>query len=314
MEDLRGKVVVVTGASSGIGRETAVQFAARGCAVALAARGEEGLDETERLCVAAFGEALVVVCDVSREADVVRLADSTLARWGKIDIWVNNAGVTLFAPLTEGPFEDHRRVIETNLFGAIFGARAAVPIFRRQGSGTLINVGSVLSKVGNPFVPSYTISKFGLRGMSEALRAELADEPDIHVCYVLPYAVGTPHFEGGANEVGRKAYALPPAQSPEKVARAIVRLAGRPRRELHVPAVAALGVALHKVLPNSTEKLLLRAIRRFHLRAAGSATAGNLFRPTGGAGAVHGERSPQVHAPAFAAWSVLSSRRCRRRR
>src|SRR5690606_17479042 len=144
------------------------------------------------------------------EDAVDALVERTLAAFERIDVWVNNAGVTLFAPLEGAPFEQHRRVIETNLFGPMYAARAVVPIFRRQGRGVMINVGSILGKVGQPFVPSYVISKFALRGLTEALRAELADAPDIHVCSLLPYAMDTPHFESGANRVGRAAHPMPP--------------------------------------------------------------------------------------------------------
>lgn len=162
-------------------------------------------------------EALVVVTDVTQEADVRALLDAALARFGRIDVWVNNAGVTLFAALEDAPFEEHQRVIETNLYGAIHGARAVVPVFRRQKRGVMINVGSILGKVGQPFVPSYVISKFALRGLTEALRAELADEPDFHVSSLLPYAMDTPHFESGgesgrtrrASDAGRDPYATP---------------------------------------------------------------------------------------------------------
>src|SRR5690606_9278974 len=146
-----------------------------------------------------------------REDDVQALAQRTLTEHGHIDVWVNNAGVTLFGSLEDAPLEEHRRVIDTNLWGAIHGARAVVPVFRRQRRGVLVNVGSVLSKIGQPFVPSYVISKFGLRGLSEALRFELADEPDIHVCSVLPYAMNTQHFQSGANYIGWQPRAMPPA-------------------------------------------------------------------------------------------------------
>src|SRR5690606_37667297 len=117
-----------------------------------------------------------------READVQALAALALEQTGVIDVWVNNAGVTLFGSIEGGPLDEHREVLETNVFGAIHGARAVLPIFRRQRRGVLINVGSILSKIGQPFVPSYVVSKFALRGLTEALRAELADEYDIHVC------------------------------------------------------------------------------------------------------------------------------------
>jgi NAD(P)-dependent dehydrogenase (short-subunit alcohol dehydrogenase family) len=293
--DLRDKVVVITGASSGLGRATAVQFAARGSHLVLAARREEALAETARLCRAAGGRVSTRSTDVTREQDVRALCDFALEQGGSIDVWVNNAGVTFFSPLEQGPFEEHRRVIETNLYGSIFGARAVVPVFRRQKRGILINVGSVLSKVGQPFVPSYVISKFALRGMSEALRVELADELDIHVCSVLPYAIDTEHFESAANDLGLEAHAMPPMQSPEKVAAAIVDLAVRPRREVHLPRYAPLGLALHFMFPRATERLLLEVLGKWHLGGAPEPrTTGNLYAPTHADGAVHGARQPQL--------------------
>lgn len=294
-DELRGKVVVITGASSGIGRATALAFAGCGCRLVLAARRAQSLESTAASCRRVTKDVLVAPMDVTSESEVRELADQALAAFGSIDVWINNAGVTLFGSLEGAPFEEHRRVIETNLYGSIFGARAVVPIFRRQRRGVLINVGSILSKVGQPFVPSYVISKFALRGMSEALRAELADEPDVHVCTIFPYTVDTEHFEDGANETGRHAYALPPVQAPAKVARAIVSLARRPRRELHVPKIAVLGLALHSAFPRVTERLLLHAAQRWHLDAGGQPrTEGNLFQPPPHAGSTRGERSPRT--------------------
>lgn len=140
MIDLRGKVVVITGASSGLGREAAIQFARRGCTVVLAARREDALLETQRLSVEAGGRAVYQVTDISHEDDVGRLATLSLEQSGEIDVWVNNAGVTLSGVLEDAPFDEHRRVIETNLYGALFGARAMLPILRRQKRGTPINV------------------------------------------------------------------------------------------------------------------------------------------------------------------------------
>jgi short-subunit dehydrogenase len=304
MRDEQPKVAVITGASSGLGREAAREFASRGFAVVLAARRRDELEQTAATCRALGAEALVVPTDVTCESDVQRLVAATLTRWSRIDTWVNNAGVTLFSPLEEGPFEEHRRVIETNLFGSMHGARAVIPVFRRQKQGVLINVGSVLSKIGQAFVPSYVISKFALRGLSEALRVELADEPDIHVCTLFPYAIDTPHFQTGANELGRKAYAMPPMQTPEKVARALVDMAEHPRRERHVPRIAFLGLGLHFLRPRSIERLLLHALEAWHLGGSTRRTAGNLYRPPSESGAVHGHRKPRIVGPAFAAWAV----------
>jgi NAD(P)-dependent dehydrogenase (short-subunit alcohol dehydrogenase family) len=302
---VRGKVVVLTGASSGLGRAAAIEFAGKGARVVLAARGLAALEEVSALCRAAGGEALAVETDVTDEPAVRRLAARALELTGRIDVWINNAGVTAFAPLFEGPFEDHRRVIETNVYGPIFGARAVLPIFRRQGAGVLINVSSVLGKVGQPYVPSYVISKFALQGLSETLRKTLAEERDIHVCTLLPYAFDTPHFEHGANRVGLDARAMPPMQAPEAVARALVSLAERPRRELYVPRAARLGVAAHAVFPDLGDRLVLLLTREWHFGYRPQPdTSGNLYAPPPRAGGVRGHRPQRTTLPHMVLWGV----------
>ncbi len=233
------------------------------------------------------------------------MAAAALAGAGRLDVWINNAGVTAFAPIEEGPFEEQRCVLETHLFGAIFGARAVVPIFRRQRYGVLINVGSLLSRMGQPFVPAYVISKFGVRGLSEALRVELADEPDIHVCTFMPYAIDTQHFETGASRVGFQARAMPPTLSPQKVARALVDLAARPRRERHVPRAAVLGLALHALFPRTVERLLLHALETWHFSPAPEpVSSGSLFQPAREPAAVQGRRGPRIGVLRFAVWAI----------
>jgi hypothetical protein len=167
----------------------------------------------------------------------------------------------------------------------------------------MINVCSVLSQIGQPYVPSYVISKFGLRGMSEALRTELADEPDVHVCSILPYAIDTPHFQSGANVLGWEAHAMPPVQSPEKIGRAIVDLAERPRRELVVPRIAVLGLALHWLLPRTTERMILGILQRWHFAPDAQApTTGNLYATGDDTGAAHGVRPPQIGTIGLLGW------------
>jgi short-subunit dehydrogenase len=301
---LKNKVVVITGASSGLGRETALQLAERGCRLVLAARRDDALEEVAEHCRNRGGEALVVPADVTSEESLDQLIRSTLEQWGTIDVWINNAGVTTFAHLDQGEFAEHRRVIETNLFGAMLGARLVLPVFRRQRHGTLINVSSVLGKIGQPFAPSYAISKFGLRGLSEVLRVEVADELGIHVCTVLPYAIDTPHFQVGANEIERETFAMPPMQSPEKVACAIVGLIVRPRREILVPRSLALGLALHWLMPRPIERLLLHALRNFHLGGTQPRTEGAVFEPPREKAAIHGRRPPKLGAGELLAWAA----------
>jgi NAD(P)-dependent dehydrogenase (short-subunit alcohol dehydrogenase family) len=300
---LRGKVVVITGASSGLGRAAALELAGKGARLVLASRRAETLADTAQLCRNVGGEALAVVTDVTDEGAVSQLANRAQELTGGIDVWINNAGVTAFGTLEGISLEEHRRVLETNLWGAIYSARAVVPIFRRQGHGVLINVGSVLSKVGQPFVPSYVISKFALRGLSEALRAELADKPHIFVCTLLPYAIDTPHFQVGANLVGRKPYAMPPVQSPEHVARELVALAERPRRELHVPRIAAWGLSLHALFPRLVERVIHDSLSRWHFgESQALEAAGNLWTPSAEPASAHGERLPRIGLPALVGW------------
>ena len=233
--ELRDSVVVVTGASSGIGRTTARAFAERGANVVLAARSEGSLREAAGECEVAGGRALVVPTDVADEEAVQELARRAAERFGRIDVWVNDAGVMVYGFFEEIPSEAYRRVIETNLFGQIHGARAVLPHFREQeGGGVLINVASMWSRVTSPQVSSYVTSKFGLLGFSECLRQALHAEKDIHVCTVLPISVDTPIFRHAGNYTGRAVKPVPPVVDPDRVAKAILRCARRPRREVFV--------------------------------------------------------------------------------
>jgi NAD(P)-dependent dehydrogenase (short-subunit alcohol dehydrogenase family) len=299
----RGPVVVVTGASSGLGRAIAVEFARRRGSLVLGARRAEALEDTARSCRIVGGEAIAVETDVTREQDVIELAAAALERWDRIEVWINNAGVALFALLEQAPFEQHQRVIETNLLGAMLGARAVLPVFRRQHRGVLINISSVLSQIGQAFMPSYVISKCGVHGLSEALRVELADEPDIHVCTVFPYAIDTPHFESAANRLGQVPRAMPPVSSPERIASAIARLTDHPRRRLYVPRIAVLGLALHAIVPRTLERLLLDALRAWNFgEPSEQVSAGNLFEPAPGTPGTRGSRPPLSGSPRLLAW------------
>lgn len=200
---IEDSVVVITGASSGIGRAAAQEFARRGATLVLAARRAQALDEVARECKELGGHALAVPTDVTDEAAVQDLARRAIETFGRIDVWVNNAAVTLFARIEEAPYEDYRRVIETNLLGYVHGARAAIPYFREQGSGVLVNVSSVVGKVGQPNTSAYCATKFAIVGLSECLRQELLDVEDIHVCTVMPPSVDTPIFQHAANYTGR---------------------------------------------------------------------------------------------------------------
>ena len=175
--DWQPKVAVVTGATSGLGRAAAREFARRGFNVVLSGRRAAALRDVVNECEALGSTAVGCEADITRPEEVERLLRAALSIDGKVDVWVNNAGVTLFARLDEAPFEEHQRVIETNVLGTMLCARAILPVLRRQGYGVMINVGSILSRVGQPFVPSYVISKFAIRGLTEALRADSPNCP-----------------------------------------------------------------------------------------------------------------------------------------
>src|SRR5581483_5459437 len=173
--DLQNAVVVITGGSSGIGRATAIEFAKHGAQLVLAARSKSNLRETAEECEELGADVLVVPADVSDEDQVERVARKAVREFGKIDVWVNNAGTALYSRFEDAPADGYRQVIETNLFGSIYGARAAIDQFRKHGRGVLINVSSQLALGGSPYSSAYAISKYGVRALSDALRQEFRD-------------------------------------------------------------------------------------------------------------------------------------------
>ncbi len=280
---IQDSVVVITGASSGIGKATALAFARKGATVVVAARREEPLQQTARECVQLGAQALAVPTDMTNLQAVQQLADRTLEAFGRIDVWVNNQGVTLFAPFEKSPMEDYRRVIETDLFGTIHGTYVVLPIFQQQRAGTLINQGSMVFKLSEPYVSSYVVAKHGIRGLGMSLRQELAlnGSKRIHVCTVMPATIDTPFFQHAANYTGRATKALPPVYSPERVARTIVSLVRWPRREVFVGNVARMFWWQYLFAPGLTERLMGIMVDKFHLSQDKSAppTSGNLFEP-----------------------------------
>jgi NAD(P)-dependent dehydrogenase (short-subunit alcohol dehydrogenase family) len=290
---VRGSVVVVTGASSGIGRATAEAFARKGCAVVLAARREEALEEVADRCERHRGaQALVVPTDVTDLPAVQDFAGRAVERFGRIDAWVNDAAVTVFAPFQEVPMEDFRRVLDVNVMGYVHGARAALDVMREQGWGTLVNVSSVVGALPQPYTHAYGMSKAAIRALGTSLRQELwlEGERHIRVCTVLPATVDTPLFDHAANYTGRRPVAMPPVYSPERVARAVVGLVRAPRREAVVGPMGREMLMEARTMPGAAEKLMALQVDRTHLsrREPGPATHGNLHVPAPGEGSVHG--------------------------
>jgi NAD(P)-dependent dehydrogenase (short-subunit alcohol dehydrogenase family) len=297
---IENSVVVITGASSGIGRAAALEFARRGATVVVAARHQQALNDLVRECEDLGARALAVPVDVTDAEAVEGLARRAIETFGRIDVWVNDAAVTLFGRIEEVPLEDYRRVIETNLFGYVHGARAAIPYFREQGSGVLINVASVAGKIGQPYTSAYNASKFAIVGLSECLRQELLDAEDIHVSTVLPASIDTPLFQHAANYTGRAVKPLTPIYEARQVALTIVKLAESPKREVVVGGSGRRLLLMHALMPALAERQMAQKVEQDHFqdRAAGS-SPNNLFEPLPQYAAVSGGWKEPSLMPAY---------------
>lgn len=308
---LKDSVVVITGASSGIGKATARLFASKGAALVLGARRKDLLEELAQECRRMGTQAVAVQVDVSQEDEVQNLARQAIEHYGRIDVWVNNAGVYLLGRFEDSPPDAFRQVIETNLFGYVYGARAALPHMREQGSGVLINNASIFGSIGAPYLSAYVTSKFAVRGLSESLRQEMLDDKDIHICTVLPAAIDTPLFQHSGNYTGRAARPVRPVYNASQVASTIVKLARRPRAEVAVGSAGKLVRIQRRLMPTLSEKTMARQVEIDHfLDEPAAANPGNIFEPVAyGAGVSGGWKAPHEPRPArrFAAGGLVAA-------
>lgn len=287
--------VVITGASSGIGAATAIAFAREGASLVLGARGKEGLEDIARRCREAGGKAEAKVVDATDAAAVARFAREARSALGDIDLWFSDVGIGVVGQFAEVPIEDHQRVIEANLISHMNDAHAMLPIFLEQGHGIWVNMISVGGYVTTPYSAAYAASKFGLRGFSAAVRGELHDHPDIHVCDVYPTFVDTPGFAHAGNYTGAKLSYPPGVLAPEKVADAVVRLARHPRATTVIGA-PAFALKLAELATPLTAVAMKRFMDTWSKRADRTAdTTGSLYAPPAGASGVHsGQRPPDA--------------------
>jgi len=266
-QSMSGTRVVITGASSGIGRAAALAFAREGASLALAARRGEILTSLVAQCEAVGGRALAVPTDVTDADAVQRLAMQTEAAFGGIDVWINNAGTGVFGAYQNADIALHRRTIEVNLLGTMHGAFAVLPFFLRQKRGILINNISLGGWAPTPFAAAYTASKFGLRGFTASLRQEFGGYPHIHVCGVFPAMVDTPGFVHGANMSGKRLDPGPMLYQSEDVAQTFLNLVRSPRDEVAVGWPARAGQLAYALAPKWTEAVLGTAFRFLLSRA-----------------------------------------------
>jgi len=257
LKPLDQQVGVLLGASSGIGRETALRMAARGARLVVAARSAEGLATLVEEIRGAGGEATAVTADVTNYEQVQALAAAAVERYGRLDTWVHLAGVGLFATFEETTPEEFRRVIEVNLIGQMHGAKAALPHLARSGGGALIMISSVAARRAMPYHSAYAASKHGVHGLLDALRMELrhAGVP-VAVTEVLPSAINTPFFDKSRTRLGVKPMGLPPIYPTALVADAILHAAQHPTRELVVGSSGQAIVTGQRISPRLMDALL----------------------------------------------------------
>jgi short-subunit dehydrogenase len=234
LKKLNEQVLVLTGASSGIGLVTARMAARRGARLVLAARNEEALRRLAEEINAAGGEAVAVTADVGVFEDVRRIADEAVRRFGGFDTWVNNAGVSIYGRVLDVPLEDHRRLFETNYWGLVHGTQVAVEHLRMRG-GALIQIGSVLSDRAIPLQGTYCATKHAVKGYTDALRMELEEEgAPVSVTLIKPSAIDTPYKEHALNLLPAEPENPPPVYAPETVAEAILHCAEHPERDVYI--------------------------------------------------------------------------------
>jgi short-subunit dehydrogenase/predicted outer membrane protein len=266
---LAGKTFVITGASSGFGRGVATELASHGANVVLAARRTELLEEVAAEARAAGGAALVVPTDVGMPDEVQRLADEALARFGRIDVWINGVGVGAIGRFWDVPIADYSRMVDVNLKSVIYGSHAALRQFRTQGYGTLVNIGSVDSEVPLAYQTGYSATKAGVLSLGRALNEELrlAGLRNIRVATVMPWAADTPFWQHSANYSGGtpRMVAMDP---PQKIVDALVWISLHPREEMAVGWKAKGSYVSHKILPDLTERISANIAHRWQIETA----------------------------------------------
>lgn len=294
LKDLCDQVVVITGASSGIGLCTAKMAADRGARVVLAARDEEGLDAAVDEIRAQGGEAVAVVADVSSVEDARRIAEGAIATFGGIDTWVNNAGLSLYGRVTETPEEEGKRLFDVNFWGVVNGCNAAIPHLREHG-GALINIGSMVSDQAMPLQGMYVATKHAVKGYTDTLRLELEEDgAPISVSLIKPAAIDTPFFEHAKSHMDAAPKPTPPVYAPEVVARTILSAAERPVREVYAGGAARMLTGMGVLAPRLTDRYLERAMFDSQKADRPADASSSLYEPSPPFGRMRGRYGGRV--------------------
>jgi short-subunit dehydrogenase len=277
--DLLTKTVVITGASSGVGKAMALELAQHGAKLVLAARRLDALNELVGECNELGALAIAVPTDMRSPESIRQLATKAHEFGGAIDVWINNAGVLAAGALDEVPAEVNEDVIKTNLLGYMHSAHAVLPYFKRQGHGILMNNISVGGWFPTPYGAAYTASKFGIRGFSESLKGELTGFPHIHICDLYPGFLDTPGIQHAANYTGKSLKPAPPVYDPKKVARAVVSVIKCPRSRSTIGAASLFLRVAVQLFPALTRYITVSVIRAYLKKAAPmTVSSGNILQ------------------------------------
>jgi short-subunit dehydrogenase len=281
LKPISEQVIVITGASSGIGLATALTAARQGAKVVIAARSSKALSDIAKQISTDGGQVAFVIADVGERGEVQRIADVAIERFGRIDTWINNSGVSIYGRLDEVTEEDSRRLFDTNFWGVLNGSLVALP-YLKQSAGALINVGSEVSEAVVPLQGMYSSSKHAVKGFTDALRVEVQelDKASVAITLVQPTAVDTPFPQHARNYMAKEPKLPTPMIDPQQVADAILKAAGTAQKAVKVGAMAKLNTAVAKVAPGLGKKLAAAQADRQQYDEPPRKPEGTLYRPS----------------------------------
>ncbi|MGE3856154.1 MAG: SDR family oxidoreductase [Dehalococcoidia bacterium] len=308
MASKQPEVVVITGASAGVGRATAREFARHGAHIGLIARGVDGLEATRREVEAAGGRALAISADVADAAAIEAAAQAVEDTFGPIDVWVNNAMTSVFSPVVETTAEEYRRVTEVNYLGTVHGSLSALRRMRPRDHGAIVQVGSALAYRGIPLQSAYCASKHAIQGFNDSLRCELLhDGSNVRLSMVQMPALNTPQFSWVRSRLPHRAQPVPPIYQPEVAARAIYWAAHEQRRELFVGWSTVVAILGDKIAPGLVDRYL--AATGFRSQQTDEprdpAQPDNLWAPVPGDHGAHGAFDERARAFSLQLWLVM---------
>src|SRR5436305_3100596 len=303
------KVIVITGASAGVGRATAKAFAEKGAYLGLLARGRDGLNGARSDVEAAGGRALIVPTDVSDAGQIEQAADEIERKLGPIDVWVNNAMVSVFSPVLKTSPEEFRRVTEVTYLGYVYGTLAALRRMQPRNQGVIVQVGSALAYRSIPLQAAYCAAKHAVAGFTDSLRCELVhDRSNVHLTMVQMPALNTPQFEWSRSRMPRKPQPVPPIFQPEIAARAIVYAAEHHPRELWVGGSTVKAILGNKVAPGLLDLYLGRTGYEAQQtnEPADRNREDNLWKPVSGDHGAHGRFDDRARKHSWELWARMN--------